>query len=92
MPELPTIAEGGVPGYESSSWSGLLAPGGTPAGVVAKINADLVRALGESSVRNRLLEMGGEPASTTPEQFGRMIRAEIAKWTALSRQAGIRLE
>src|SRR5690606_27244941 len=80
MPDLPTIAEGGVPGYASNSWVGLVAPKGTPPDVITKVNSALTGALGDDKVKAQLLDIGGEPNPGTPEEFGRFIGAEIQKW------------
>jgi len=91
MPELPTIAESGVPGYESNSWVGIVAPAGTPAPIIAKVNADLVKSLNDTAVKAKLLEIGGEPMPGNPEQFGKFIHAEIAKWARIIKEAHIPL-
>jgi len=92
MPDLPTIAESGLPGYEASSWYGVLAPAGTPREIVARLNAELVKALAQSEVRTSLLAEGAEPAGGTPEQFAAHIRAEKERLGKLIREAKIRLE
>jgi tripartite-type tricarboxylate transporter receptor subunit TctC len=89
MPELPTIAEAGVPGYESNSWVGLVAPAGTPGAIVSKVNAELVKSLNEPAVKTKLLEVGGEPMPGKPDQFGKFIRAETAKWAKIIKEANI---
>jgi tripartite-type tricarboxylate transporter receptor subunit TctC len=89
MPEVPTLAEAGVPGYEMNPWFGLFAPAGTPAAIVARINAEVMRTLARTDVRERLAGMGAEPMSGTPEQFTAMIRADLDKWGRLVRSAGI---
>jgi tripartite-type tricarboxylate transporter receptor subunit TctC len=92
MPELPTIAESGFPGYEASSWYGILAPAGTPRGIVMKLNAELAKALEQAEVRNSLLAEGAEPAGGSPERFAEHIRAEKERLGKLIRDAKIRLE
>jgi tripartite-type tricarboxylate transporter receptor subunit TctC len=89
MPELPTIAEAGVPGYESNSWVGLVAPAGTPAPIVARVNADLVKSLHDPAVKAKLLEVGGEPMPGNPGQFGKFIHAETLKWARIIKEANI---
>lgn len=91
MPDLPTIAESGVPGYESNSWVGIVAPAGTPAPVVAKVNADLVKVLNDQAVKAKLIEIGGEPSPGTPEQFGKFIHSETVKWARIIKEANIPL-
>jgi tripartite-type tricarboxylate transporter receptor subunit TctC len=92
IPELPTLAESGLPGYEASSWYGVLAPAGTPKEVVARLNAEMVKALDQPEVRNSLLAEGAEPIGGTPEQFAAHIRSEKERLGKLIREAKIRLE
>ena len=91
VPELPTIAEAGVPGYESNSWVGIIAPAGTPAAIVTKVNADLVKSLNDPAVKSQLLAIGGEPRPGKPEQFGNFIHAEIAKWAKIIKEVNLPL-
>jgi len=92
MPDLPTIAESGLPGYEASSWYGVLAPAGTPREIVVKLNAELVKALAQPEVRTSLLAEGAEPIGGTPEQFAAHISSEKERLGKLIREAKIRLE
>ena len=92
VPDLPTIAESGVKGYEAYSWAGVVAPAGTPAAIVAKLNADISKALSQPDVKKRLFEEGAEAMPTTPEQFGKMLKAEIAKWTKVVKDANIKAD
>ena len=92
LPDLPTIAEAGVPGYGAYSWGGISVRAGTPPEIVARLNAELVRLLREPAVRERLLQIGAEPQPGTPAEYAAMMRGEIAKWAAVVRQAGIRME
>jgi tripartite-type tricarboxylate transporter receptor subunit TctC len=89
LPDLPTVAESGLPGYEAVGWFGLLAPAATPREIVAKISADANRVLGERDVRERMLGLGADPSGDTPEEFARFIRDDQAKWGRLMREAGI---
>lgn len=89
LPELPTVAESGLPGYEAVGWFGLLAPAATPREIVAKISADANRVLGEREVREKMLGLGADPSGDTPEEFARFIRDDQAKWSKLMREAGI---
>ena len=91
-PELPTIAESGLPGYEASSWYGVLAPAGTPREIIARLNAELVKALEQPEVRASLLAEGAEPIGGTPEQFAAHISSEKERLGKLIREAKIRLE
>jgi tripartite-type tricarboxylate transporter receptor subunit TctC len=92
LPDLPTIAEAGVPGYENSTWHGWLAPAGTPPAIVNRLNAELVKAARATDLGEKLAADGGEGVGSTPEQFGRHIAGELARWGKLVREAGIRFE
>jgi tripartite-type tricarboxylate transporter receptor subunit TctC len=92
-PDLPTIAESaGLPGYEVKEWYGILAPAGTPAPVVNKLNAEIERLLQDRAVRERLNTLGFEPYRNTPAQFTAMIKSDIAKWEKVVRAAGVRID
>ena len=91
FPDYPTVAEGGLPGYQSLGWFGLFAPAGTPAEIVAKISADTGRILLLPDAKRRLAEQGAEPAPNTPEAFTAFVNADVAKWLDLARKAGIKL-
>ncbi len=92
VPDLPTIAEAGVRGYESGAWFGLLAPAKTPRDIIAKLNAETLRILQLPDVKARLVELGAEPAGGTPEQFGAHIKSEIAKWAKVIKDANVELQ
>jgi tripartite-type tricarboxylate transporter receptor subunit TctC len=92
LPDLPTVAESGVPGYEAVGWFGLLAPAATPTAIVAKLSADVKRVLAEPGVRRKMLELGSDPAGDSPEEFARFIRADQAKWSKLMKERGIAAE
>src|SRR6266581_2694547 len=89
LPDLPTVAESGLPGYEAVGWFGLLAPAAAPKATVAKVSAEANRVLAMSEVREKMLVLGAEPAGNTPEEFARFIRGDQAKWSKLMKQAGI---
>jgi tripartite-type tricarboxylate transporter receptor subunit TctC len=91
-PELPTVTESGLPGYEVNSWSGLLAPAATPKSVIAALNAEVMKILALPDVRQQLLNQGFEVLGGTPEQFGVFIKAEIVKWTRVIRDAGAHVD
>ena len=91
-PEVPTVAESGVPGYAFDVWYGMFFPAGTPRAIVAKTNSEINRALKSPALAQRFAGVGVEPAGTTPEAFGKMLRSEIAKWRKVVAQANIRLE
>ena len=88
-PELPTVTEAGVPGYVVVSWFGVLVPAATPREIVMRMNAALAQAMRAPDIRERLAGDGAEPAVGTPEQFAAFIRADIAQWTKVIKDAGI---
>jgi tripartite-type tricarboxylate transporter receptor subunit TctC len=88
MPDLPTVAESGLAGYEVSSWFGLCTPSATPKAIVHKLSADLTAQLAVPDTRNRILGLGAQPVSMTPEEFSRFVHAEIAKWTKVVKDSG----
>ena len=90
LPEVPTIAEAGVPGAEAVAWYGLIAPRGTSAVVIARLNTEVASALARSDVRTHLQQLGAEPKSSTPEAFADLIRDEMVKWRAIVVRARIR--
>jgi len=92
MPDLPTIAESGVPGYDLSGWISLFAPAGTPAPVVEKLNAEIAKALLHPDVRSRLLDLGADPSPMPVAQFKTWSQGEVSKWTRLVKEAGIQPE
>ena len=89
LPDVPTIAESGFPGYEISSWQGVFAPGGTPRDVVGKINGEVVRLLSVPEVRARISLEGADPVGSSSEAFAERVKSEIAKWSKVARSAGI---
>jgi tripartite-type tricarboxylate transporter receptor subunit TctC len=92
LPEVPTIAEAGVPGFEATGWNGLLVPAATPAPVIARLHTVFVAALRTPSVRDRLLEQAYEPVGSTPEEFTAFIAAETAKWGKVIAASGAHLD
>jgi tripartite-type tricarboxylate transporter receptor subunit TctC len=91
-PDVPTIAEAGVPGYEASQWYGALAPATTPKEIVARLHRDLAAILQTAEVRERFVADGGDAVGNTPEEFARYIRSEIDKWARVAKTAGIKPE
>src|SRR3990172_4141507 len=91
MPELPTTAEAGLPGYEFASYFGMLAPAGTPGDIVRRLNAEVVKALGSPDVLDALSKMGVEPFPTTPEEYAKLIVEDGAKWRQIVQTAGIKI-
>jgi tripartite-type tricarboxylate transporter receptor subunit TctC len=92
LPDLPTVAESGLPGYEAVGWFGLLAPAATPRPVVDKLSADANRVLADKEIRSRMQALGADPSGNSPEEFARFIREDQAKWSKLMREAGIKPE
>jgi tripartite-type tricarboxylate transporter receptor subunit TctC len=89
-PELPTLAESGLPGFAVLSWTGVVAPARTPAGIVERLNAEIRSILGTPEVRDKMLAAGLEPAPTTVAEFAEIIRSDIAKWAKVIKAAGIK--
>jgi len=92
LPEVPTIAESGLPGFDVSVWYGMVAPAATPREIVSKLNAQIVGILKTPEVRDRVLAAGSEVVASSPEQFAPFIRAEALKWAKVVKDAGIKVE
>jgi tripartite-type tricarboxylate transporter receptor subunit TctC len=92
LPDVPTIAESGIPGYEAVSWGGVMVPAGTPKQVVKKLHADLVGILAATDVKERLTALGAEVRSSTPDEFDKYIATEIAKWSKVAKFAKLSLD
>ncbi len=90
MPDTPTVAEQGLPGYEMSTWYGLFAPAGTPAEAVERVGADLRRAVADAKVREQIAAQGIEPVSNTPAEFRAFVNAELEKWARVVKAAGVK--
>lgn len=91
-PELPTVAESGVPGFEVISWFGLLAPAKTPKEIVAKLHAEIAKLVRTPAIKGRLATDGSDPVGSTPEELGAYIQAEITKWGKVVRASGMRVD
>jgi tripartite-type tricarboxylate transporter receptor subunit TctC len=91
-PQLPTMIDAGVPGFEVAGWYGVLAPAGTPPAIIAKLNKEIVRILHLPDVRERLAADGSEPVGGTPEAFAAHIRSEVSKWRQVIVEANIKPE
>jgi tripartite-type tricarboxylate transporter receptor subunit TctC len=91
-PDIATITESGVPGYEVTNWFGVAAPAKTPRAIVERLNREFVRALNSPELRNRLMGLGAEPVGNTPEQYQAFVQNEIAKWDKVIKAAGIKGE
>jgi tripartite-type tricarboxylate transporter receptor subunit TctC len=92
MPELPTMQEAGVPGYEVAGWYGVLAPAATPPAIVDKLNREIVRIVHLPEVAEKMESDGSEPVGSTPQQFAAHIKAEVEKWRDLIQKTGIRTD
>ena len=92
MPDMPTIAESGVPGFDVTSWYSVIAPAGTPAAVVNRIQTDIAAVLRLPEVAARLSNDGAEPVGSSSAEFGRFLQAEIRKWSEVVKNAGIELK
>lgn len=91
-PEIPTMAEAGVPGYEANAWFGVFAPAGTPPAIIERLHAEISKILKEPKVRQTLLAVGGEPVGSTPKEFGDFFRNEVEKWGKVIRAAKIQID
>lgn len=92
MPEVPTIAEAGYPGYEVNNWYGLVAPAGTPRAVIDRLAREATGIIGSREVAKRLGDLGHEAVTSTPDQFGAYIRSEIARWARIVKETGIKAQ
>lgn len=90
LPDIPTVAEAGYPGYEANSWNGIVAPAGTPRAIIEKLNAAMVKVLRTDEVRKFMVGDGAEPAPGTAEQFAAFLRADHAKWAKVIKAAGLK--
>lgn len=89
FPEVPTVAESGLPGFEFNSWFAMMAPAGTPKAVLQKVHAEVVKALGDASVREQLMAQGLSPRGSSPDELGLALRAQLSRYETLIKQAGI---
>jgi tripartite-type tricarboxylate transporter receptor subunit TctC len=92
LPDVPTVAEAGLPGYDSTQWYGVLAPAGTQREIVARLHGAIARALRDEEVGRRLAADGAEPVGSSPEEFAAFIKSETEKWAKVARAAGIKAE
>jgi len=90
LPDLMTVSESGLAGFDVTSWYGIFSPAGIPAGVVARVNADIIRLLADADVKERLLTLGAEALPMSPDEFGRHVNAEIAKWAKAVADSGVK--
>lgn len=92
LPEIPTIAEAGLPGFESVSWGGVLAPAGTPQPIIASLNTEIVKILRMPDVSEKISNLGAEIVGSSPEEFAAYLKAEVAKWSALIKRTGVTVD
>jgi tripartite-type tricarboxylate transporter receptor subunit TctC len=91
-PEIPTMAEAGVPGYDANAWFGVFAPAGTPPAIIERLHAEIVKILKESKVRQTFSAVGGEPIGSTPKEFGEFFKSEVEKWGKVIRAAKMQID
>jgi len=91
-PDVPTLAEAGLPGFEVGSWQGVFAPAGTPPEIVRRLNAEIVKILNMPEVRDKLAALGAEVAPNSPEEFATMVKAEVGKWAEVVKKSGARVD
>ena len=91
-PDVPTLAESGLPGFEVGSWQGVFAPAGTPPEIVKRLNAEIVRILNLPDVREKLTGLGAEPVGNSPEEFSAMVKTEVVKWADVVKKSGAKVD
>lgn len=89
LPDMPTISEAGVPGYEVLTWSGICAPSGTPRAVITRLNEAMVKGVTSRETRDRFAALGADVVANSPDEFRKFILAELAKWSRVIREAGV---
>jgi tripartite-type tricarboxylate transporter receptor subunit TctC len=92
LPELPTVAETGLPGYEVSAWFGIFAPAGVPQAVAKRLNAEFVKGMQQPDLKQRLASLGADPLTSTPEEFSTYLRSEIDKWAKVVKASGMKVD
>jgi tripartite-type tricarboxylate transporter receptor subunit TctC len=92
MPDVPTMADAGLPGFDVSTWFGVFAPAGTPAPIIGRLNSTMTSALRSPEMRERLARMGAEPAPGSPEEFSELLRRELAKYQQVVKFSGARVD
>jgi len=91
-PDVPTLAESGLPGYEVGSWQGVFAPAGTPPEIVRRLNTEIVKIINSPDVQKKLLELGAEPVGNSSEEFATLVKAEVVKWGDVVKKSGARID
>lgn len=92
FPDVPTLAESGMPGFEVSAWQGIMVPANTPAPIISRLNAELTKALQDPEVQQKLAIQGAIPLGSTPEEYGTYMKSELARWSKIVKQTGVSLE
>jgi tripartite-type tricarboxylate transporter receptor subunit TctC len=91
-PDVPTLAEAGLAGYEVGSWQGVFAPAATPPDIVRRLNAEIVKIINSPDVREKLTALGAEPAPMPAEQFGALVKSEVTKWADVVKKSGAKVD
>ena len=91
-PEVPTLAESGLPGYEVGSWQGVFAPAGVPPAIVARLNTEIVKIINMPDVQKKIIDLGAEPVGDTAEQFGAFVKTEVVKWGDVVKKSGAKVD
>ena len=91
-PDVPTLAEAGLAGYEVGSWQGVFAPAGTPPEIVKRLNAEIVKIINMPEVREKLSGLGAETVADSPEEFAALVKAEVAKWADVVKKSGAKVD
>ena len=92
MPDIPTIAEAGLPGYELGSWYGLFAPPRTPPEIVRRLHQEILKAIGDTAVQQQFAGLGAEAVGSTPEEFRSVLQKDLVKWAKVARAANVKAE
>jgi tripartite-type tricarboxylate transporter receptor subunit TctC len=92
LPDVPTVAESGFPGFEANGWLAIFVPNGTPPAVIAKLNTEIGKVMQSAEMKKQLLAQGVEARTSTPEQLGALVKSETAKWGKIIADAGIKAE
>jgi tripartite-type tricarboxylate transporter receptor subunit TctC len=91
-PDVPTLSESGLAGYEVGSWQGVFAPVGTPPAIVKRLNAEIVKIINMPDVKEKLVGLGAEPVGNTPEEFSALVKTEVVKWAEVVKKSGAKVD